>query len=127
MGLIPAALLDIVGLVAFATIGRRSHDEGGGVGAVLETAAPFLVALALGWALVLALGRTGASRGDPRHLDGGALIWLVTVVAGLLLRRTLWERGTALAFVVVATLFIGFVLLGWRAAYGWVRSRRSPA
>ena len=38
----------------------------------------------------------------------------------MLLRRTLWDRGTALAFVVVATAFLGAVIVGWRAVHGLI-------
>ena len=47
---ITSAVADLVAVVVFVAIGRRSHDEGGNV--VTETAAvaaPFLIALAVGW------------------------------------------------------------------------------
>jgi FtsH-binding integral membrane protein len=123
--LIAALLADGVGVVVFAAIGRRSHDEADGVGAVLTTAAPFLVALAIGWALVMALRHARPRPSDPVQVDAGVIIWVVTVVAGLLLRRTLWDRGTALAFVIVATAFLGVAIVGWRSACGRIRRSRS--
>jgi hypothetical protein len=33
--------------------------------------------------------------------------------------RVLAGQGTAVAFVVVSLLFLGFFLLGWRLAAGW--------
>lgn len=125
MGLIPALFADAVAVAVFAAVGRRSHDETNGIAAVMSTAAPFLVALALGWMLVIALGRRRPAFADPVRLEAGALVAVVTICAGLLLRRTLWDRGTALAFVVVATVFLGVAIVGWRGAYGRLRRSRS--
>jgi drug/metabolite transporter (DMT)-like permease len=123
MGMIAALAADVACIVVFAAIGRRSHDEAEGIGGVLATAAPFLVALAVGWALVEALRRSRSRPTDPVRIDAGVVIWLVTVGAGLLLRRTLWDRGTARAFVIVATVFLGLAIVGWRVAHD--RFRRS--
>ena len=102
-----AAVLDIVGVLAFVAIGRRNHDEGTGIGAVLSVAAPFLIALAVAWA---------GSRAwrAPQSLRAGFTVWVSTVVVGLALRRLVFDHGIASPFVIVATLFLGFVLLGWR-------------
>ena len=102
-----AAVLDIVGVLAFVAIGRRNHDEGTGIGAVLSVAAPFLIALAVAWA---------GSRAwrAPQSLRAGFTVWATTVVVGLTLRRLVFDHGIATPFVIVATLFLGFVLLGWR-------------
>ncbi|MEO5898586.1 MAG: DUF3054 family protein, partial [Ilumatobacteraceae bacterium] len=41
-----AAVLDVVSVVVFVAIGRRSHDESGSVVAgIAKVAAPFLIAL----------------------------------------------------------------------------------
>ena len=45
----------------------------------------------------------------------GLVIWLCTVVIGMLLRKAT-SAGTALSFVVVASLVTAILLLGWRAA-----------
>jgi hypothetical protein len=37
--------------------------------------------------------------------------WVITVVAGLLLRRFVFDRGIATPFIIVATITLG-VLLG---------------
>ena len=57
--------------------------------AVLGTAAPFLVALAAGWVVVL------VRRLAPIAVVTGVVLWAITDVGGLLLRRTVWDRGTA--------------------------------
>jgi Protein of unknown function (DUF3054) len=101
-------LADAAAVVAFAALGRRNHDEGGDpVTGALTVAAPFLLALAVGW-LVCQLWRR------PTDITWAVPMWLVTVALGMLLRRTLWDRGTALPFVIVATLTLGVLLLGWR-------------
>ena len=46
----------------------------------------------------------------------GCTIWVVTIALGMVLRRTLFDRGTAFSFVVVASVFTGLLLLGWRLA-----------
>jgi FtsH-binding integral membrane protein len=127
MGLIAALAADAACIVVFAAIGRRSHDEAEGLGGVLATAAPFLVALALGWAFVEGLRRSSSRPNDPVRLDAGVIVWVITVGVGLLLRRTLWDRGTALAFVIVATAFLGLAIVGWRVAFDRFRRSRSPA
>ena len=102
-----AAVLDIVGVLAFVAIGRRNHDEGTAIGAVLSVAAPFLIALAVAWS---------GSRAwrSPQSLRAGFTVWATTVVVGLALRRLVFDHGIATPFLIVATLFLGFAFLGWR-------------
>lgn len=107
-----AAAVDIVAVVVFVAAGRRSHDEGGNVVAgTLAVAAPFLIALGLGWLAARAWRQ-------PFALSTGAVVWVVTIVVGMLLRRTVFDRGTAMSFVVVATVVTGVLLVGWRAVAG---------
>lgn len=113
-----AAALDVVAVLAFVAAGRRSHDEGGN--ALVETAkvaAPFLIALGVAWLVLRAWRR-------PEALSTGAAIWVVTVALGMLLRRIVFDRGTAASFVIVATLVTGALLLGWRATQLAVARRR---
>jgi len=106
---IAAGAADVICVLAFVLAGRRSHDEGSGLGAVLEVAAPFLVALAVGWLVARAWRR-------PAELRTGVTVWIVTVVVGMVLRRAVFDCGTAVSFVVVATIVLGALLVGWRAA-----------
>lgn len=99
--------LDVLLVLLFAGIGRSSHEEGVTVGGVLETAGPFLVGLGLGWVLA------GSRRLDATALRGGVVVWLATVVGGMVVRRLAGE-GTAPSFVVVATLVLAAFLLGSR-------------
>ena len=113
-----AMALDAIAILLFAALGRRSHDEGGGVLDVLETAAPFLIALAAGWILVL------VARLAPTSVAAGVVLWVVTVAGGLVLRRTLWDRGTRPSFLLVAALVLGVLLVVWRGGVSFARSRR---
>ena len=103
-----AVAADVASVLLFVVLGRSSHDEGSGVGAVLNVAAPFLIGLAVGWLL------TPNARSQPFAVRTGVPVWLATVVVGVLLRWFAWDRGTALSFVIVAALFLGFFLVGWR-------------
>ena len=104
-----AATFDIVAIVVFVVIGRRSHHEGHALRGALRVAAPFLIGLAAGWLLARAWK-------SPTRMSTGLLIWPVTVGAGLLLRRFVFDNGTALPFIIVATIFTGLLLV-WRALY----------
>ncbi len=108
--------IDTAAVLVFATAGRQSHEDGSGLSLILTIAAPFLIGLVAGTALI------AATRRDPLALTSGAVIWVTTVVLGLLLRRLAWDRGTALSFVIVTTLVLGALLLGWRAL--WIASNR---
>lgn len=92
----------------FAAIGRRSHAENGALLSVLTTAWPFLAGMATGWLISLfALRRT------PLTVRDGIPVWLGAVTIGMVLRG-LTHAGTAFSFIVVAALFLGVMLLGWR-------------
>ena len=132
-GTVPSAVVlsaaaDVVTVLLFATVGRSSHTEGVTATGVLTTAWPFLAGTAIGW-LVVRLWRgawpvpAGAS---TRHtaLDG-AVVAVVAVVAGMLLRRVT-GAGTDPAFVVVATLVLGALLVGWRLLWSVLRRRSRP-
>lgn len=114
-----AVAIDLVLVIGFAAIGRASHESGvlgeGGLG-LLTTAWPFVAALAVGW-LVSRAWRTPFA-----PLRAGVPVWAVTVIGGMLLRM-LTGQGTALPFVVVATLTLLLLLVGWRAVAIAVRPR----
>lgn len=113
-----ALAADAVLVIVFAAIGRAEHERGNPVVGALETAWPFLVGTAIGWLLVTQLGRR-----TPLALGPGITVWFCTVFFGMVLRQIAGE-GTALSFIVVATLVLAAFLLGWRAAYAWWSSTR---
>ena len=118
-----AAAADLVAVLAFATIGRRSHAEGLTVLGVLDTAAPFLLGLLAGWLA----GRVWRA---PTGLRLGVAAWAGTVIIGLAVRAAFTHRLPA-SFVLVATLSLAVFLLGWRGLALVVthltRSRRRSA
>jgi len=115
-----AAAFDVIAVVVFVALGRRSHDEGGNPAVeTLKVAAPFAIALGVGWLATRAWKR-------PEALTTGAGIWIVIVVLGMVLRRTVFDRGTAASFIIVATLVTGALLLGWRAVVVLGTRSRAP-
>jgi peptidoglycan/LPS O-acetylase OafA/YrhL len=111
-----AALADIVGVLVFCAVGRRSHAEGLTLTGVAETAWPFLAGTAVGWLL---------SRGWRRPtaiVPTGAVVWVCTVAVGMLLRRTT-SAGVAFSFLVVASAATAVLLLGWRLLAAGIRRR----
>lgn len=114
-----AAALDVGLVTAFVAIGRRNHDEDPGIIGLISTAAPFLVGLVIGWLLAKAWA-------DPMPVRSGLIIWPTTVGVGMIVRQ-LGNDGTALSFVIVATVFVGVTLVGWRAINAVIIARRSPA
>lgn len=104
-----AVAADIACVIVFVAIGRRQHGEESALRGIVQTAGPFLIALGVAW---LAVGRRPVSGAELRS---GLPIWAGTVVVGMVLRRTLFDSGTASAFVIVATVFLAATMLGWRA------------
>lgn len=103
-----ALLIDAVCVVVFCTIGRRSHAEGLTLAGVAETAWPFLTGAAVGWLI---------ARGWRRPLaltPTGLVVWVCTIVVGMLLRKVA-AAGVAPSFVIVASTVTAVFLLGWRA------------
>lgn len=112
-----ALVTDVVLVGAFVALGRRNHDEAVDASGVVGTAAPFLIALIIGW-VGLRLWRNPS---DPYAAVG---LWAITLAAGMVLRRLVFDDGTATAFVIVAAVALATLLIGWRAAWtGWSQRR----
>jgi hypothetical protein len=112
-------LVDVTCIVLFVILGRRNHHETGSfVEATLKVAAPFLIALAVGW--VVARGWR-----NPTGLGTVAVVWVVTIALGMVLRNLVFDRGTASAFVIVAAVVTFVLLFGWRLLYNKVLARTS--
>jgi FtsH-binding integral membrane protein len=114
-----AAALDAASVVLFVAIGKREHDQDTAIEGLVSTAAPFLLGLLVAWLVVRVWKR-------PTAWTTGVMIWPITVVVGMVLRSTVWNDGTATAFVIVATAFLGLTLVGWRAALS-LHDRRSAS
>ncbi|QEV99872.1 DUF3054 domain-containing protein [Microbacterium caowuchunii] len=121
-----AFALDAFLVTVFAAIGRATHegDPFGPSGSGLaHTAWPFLISLVAAWLIVVAWRRPAAL------VRTGVPVWAITVTGGMLL-RAVSGQGTAVAFIIVATVTLLAFLVGWRtiaAGIGAVRSRRAPA
>ena len=103
-----AVIADAVLIVVFAAVGRRTHDEGSAIGQTFVIAAPFLIGYVIA-AAALRLDR------DPFSIRRAVPVWLAGIALGLVLRGTLFGRGLAPAFVIVAFLTTGLLLIGWRS------------
>lgn len=103
-----AFVTDVVCVVVFCAVGRRSHAEGLTIAGVAQTAWPFLTGTVVGWLLARGWRRPTALA------PTGVAVWLCTVVVGMLLRKAT-SAGVQASFVVVASLVTALLLLGWRA------------
>ena len=100
---------DVVCVIVFCVIGRRSHAEGLTVAGIARTAWPFLAGTGVGWLLI---------RGWRRPftvIPTGVAVWVCTVVVGMALRKVS-SAGVSPSFVVVASVSTAVLLVGWRAA-----------
>jgi hypothetical protein len=102
-----AVVLDVCCVLIFVIIGRASHTKGETLAGIASTAWPFLAGLGLGW-----LGARGWRRPLAIRPEG-LVIWLATVALGMIF-RVVSGQGTAVAFIVVALVFLALFLLGWR-------------
>ena len=112
----PALAADVICVLVFAIVGRRSHAETTDLLGVLRTAWPFLA----GYALGLTLARSWR---QPVARPSALILWVSTVVVGMAL-RVLTGAGVQLSFVVVTTLVLGALLLGWRTLWSLVQRAR---
>jgi Protein of unknown function (DUF3054) len=109
-----ALFADGVCVIVFCTIGRRSHAEGLTVAGIAQTAWPFLAGIGVGWLLI------GGWRRPFTVIPTGVVVWVCTVVVGMVLRKAT-SAGVSTSFVVVASLSTAVLLLGWRAAAALIR------
>jgi hypothetical protein len=119
---LPALALDVVLVIVFCAIGRRSHDEANALTGLATTAWPFLSGLAVGWLATVALYR---DKFDAFLIvPTGIVVWLSTLVVGMLL-RVVSGQGTAFSFIIVAGTVLAVFLLGWRAVAKIVTKARA--
>ena len=97
-------VIDLVLVGVFAVIGRLSHYDTLTAGGWWTTAWPFLAGTLLGWAALTVVRR------PPAAVASGLVVWVGALVGGMLLRQASGQ-GTATAFVVVATLVLGALLV----------------
>ena len=112
-----AFVADAAFIFLFIFIGTRNHDTDTDTAGVFSTAAPVLIGLIVGWCAL----RVWKA---PNRVANGVGLWLITIVIGMLLRHFAFDRGTAGAFIVVATIFNAFTLVGWRFVAEQIADRR---
>lgn len=111
--LLGAAALDLVLVIVFCLIGRRSHDEIASMSGFVHTAWPFVGGMALGWA-VASRGKGGLT---PEAVwPFGVIVWVGTLVGGMIL-RLVDDQGVAVSFMIVAGTVLAVFLLGWRLIF----------
>lgn len=116
-------LCDVVVVLLFVGIGRSNHHHGLRLGGFVSTTWPFAIGLGLGWLVVTVW--PGAAPGGGSSVKGGMVVTVTTVAVGMILR--VWAgQGTAVAFVIVALVFLGATMTGWRFLMAHV-NRRKPA
>ena len=81
---------------------------------IAQTAWPFLAGAGVGWLLI------GGWRRPFTVIPVGVVVWVCTVVVGMVLRKET-SAGVSTSFVVVASASTAVLLLGWRAAAALVR------
>lgn len=113
-----AFLLDLVSVVVFVLIGRRTHHEDAGFTGFLRVVWPFAAALVVGW-VIAGLHRAPLAWGRV------AILWVTTVVLGMALRIGVAGHDFKVAFTIVATLFLGACFFGWRLVFRAATRRRS--
>jgi hypothetical protein len=100
-------VIDFLVVLLFVGIGRANHHHGDSLSGLVSTTWPFAIGLAVGWIIVLVRRKNGASQ------VAGVEVWLATVVFGMIV-RVIAGQGTAFAFIVVALVFLGSLMLGLR-------------
>lgn len=96
--------VDLLLVGVFAVIGRLSHYGTLTPRGWWTTAWPFLAGTLVAWVVLR------AARRDPGAVTSGVVVWLGALVGGMALRQASGQ-GTATAFVVVATLVLGALLV----------------
>ncbi|MFC7623901.1 DUF3054 domain-containing protein [Microlunatus sp. GCM10028923] len=123
-----AFTIDLIAVLGFAIVGRNSHAESVNVVGVTLTAWPFLVGTVVGTVLALLWHRLRPSlrSAAPAGLTAGIVVWACTVVGGIALRLASGDTAET-PFIVVATISLAVLLLGWRLGYRLIRQARHAA
>jgi hypothetical protein len=103
-----ALLFDAICVLLMVVIGTRNHETDTGITGILFVAAPFWIATLVAHVAPLL---QSAKKAAPQAV----VVWGYTILMGMLLRNLVFDRGTAPAFVIVATIFLGVTMFGWRA------------
>ena len=118
---------DAIVFLVFAAVGRRSHGEAVGLGALFQvvlTAAPF----AAGWFLVSPFTgafRRGLEKQPGKMLQRTLLSWVPGWAVGFTLRGIFVDHAIPpLTFAIVSLLSNTIFLLIWRLPFAWIGRTR---
>lgn len=117
-------IFDAIALAVFALLARIAHQSAdmplSFVG-WLSTLWPFLIGMGLGWLL---LSRTTAlTVSGARNGRGAAIVWLCTVIVGLVIWALRNGAVPHWSFALVASATSAVFMFGWRAAVALANSR----
>jgi hypothetical protein len=116
---------DVIAFLIFSAIGRASHAEAAGFGALLqiaETAAPFMA----GWFVVAPLAglfRADIAAAPRRMLARTSLAWLVALPIGLALRALIRQTSIPISFALVTFVSVLVILMLWRGLFALLGRR----
>ena len=105
-----AVALDFVAIAVFALLARMAHQSEEmpfNFAGWASTVWPFAIGVVLGWVIVLM-----STRGEKQ--EKGVLIWLITVVTGLVIWGIRNQQLPHWSFIVVASVMSALLMLGWR-------------
>ncbi len=118
---------DVVVLLAFTLLGRRTHDEAVGLAAALDvatTAAPFVVAW-IGASLALGAARTERTSTLASMVVRTLSAWAAALPLAIVLRALVLGRFSPWTFYVVAAIVPLLLLLAWRIVFVLAMTRAS--
>ncbi|MCT1492132.1 DUF3054 domain-containing protein [Corynebacterium sanguinis] len=108
-----AIAADFVAIAAFALLARAAHQSEEmkfNFAGWLETFLPFAVGVALAWLIT--------------RENRGWLIWLITLVVGLIIWGFYRDKLPHWSFVIVASSMSALLMLGWRGVVALAQKRR---
>ena len=112
-------VVDVIAVLVFSILGRGAHNRTPGIAGVLETAWPFLLALAVAW-IVRLVWKSGAA---PLSMATAGYLWAVTLIGGMLIRGLATGRIPHWSFMIVVAIALAVLFFGWRTLAGLIRRR----
>lgn len=114
-------VVDVIAVLVFSVLGRGAHNRTPGIAGVLETAWPFLLALAVAW-IVRLVWKSGPA---PLTMATAGYLWAVTLVGGMVIRGLATGRVPHWSFMIVAAIALAVLFFVWRAIAGTIVRRRA--
>lgn len=118
-----ALCFDVLAVLLFALLARIAHNTPEmplSFTGWLDTAWPFLIGVAIVWALLwigVVRPRSGHSGRSGFEFSTGALVWIVNVIVGLGIWGVRHGEVPHWSFMIVATVMSGLLLFGWRGMF----------